>query len=393
MEISTIENSIFILTGIVGFITIILLLFSIRSNKNVNFFFLLLTTIVSLRALIRGTYGFHLQSYASDYSPAIRSVLLINIPLFYLYFKGLVADQKKIIWSDLYHFIVPVCITISFNLNTHFNWFEQNTSILFYITIIIILSIFYLVLIWKLVYSTFYTNTHTPNLQHFNLIRNWALFLFILSSFQIVRLIISLFVDFFNNTQLSGQPFSLVSSIIWLVIFGKILITPEILFGLPKLRQRVQSMKYDKIMPNNLWKHQISSIENQNDFKMRDKMDQKALDIIQEIEMVFSTKHLFKDSKMTISELAFEIGEPVSHLVYLFKYNCTVNFTEFKTIYKINHAKELIEEGFLAVNTMETLAYEVGFSSYNPFFTAFKKHANQSPNDYFRNINKLRKGI
>jgi AraC-like DNA-binding protein len=95
---------------------------------------------------------------------------------------------------------------------------------------------------------------------------------------------------------------------------------------------------------------------------------------------------------MSISKLASEIGEPISHLVYLFKYHCTVNFTEYKTIHKIDYAKELINEGFLAVNTMETLAYEVGFASYNPFFMAFKKYTNQSPNEYYRNINKFQKG-
>jgi AraC-like DNA-binding protein len=392
MEISIIENSIFILTGIVGLITMILLLFSIRSNKHVNFFFLLITALISLRVMIRGTYGFHLQSYASDFPAPIRSLLLVVLPLFYLYFKGLIADQKKIIWLDLFHLVLPFAITISFNLNSHFNWFEEKTTKIFYFTLIVILLISYLLLIWKLVYRTFYTKAYSINLQHFKLIRNWSIFLLLMCSFQVGRLIISLLFDFSQNALLSGQPFSILSSILWLAIFGKILITPEILFGLPKLKERVQRLKVEKIISNNLWKNQISNIENQNDFKMRDKMDQKALDIIHEVEQVFTTKHLFKDPKMSISKLASEIGEPISHLVYLFKYHCTVNFTEYKTIHKIDYAKELINEGFLAVNTMETLAYEVGFASYNPFFMAFKKYTNQSPNEYYRNINKFQKG-
>jgi AraC-like DNA-binding protein len=36
----------------------------------------------------------------------------------------------------------------------------------------------------------------------------------------------------------------------------------------------------------------------------------------------------------------------------------------------------------LSINTLESLAIEVGFSSYNPFFTAFKKLVGMSPNDY-----------
>jgi AraC-like DNA-binding protein len=388
MGISVVENSIFILTGFVGFTTMFLLLFSIRSNKHVNFFFLIITALVSFRALLRGTYGFHLQSIAADFSTANRTLMLILMPLFFLYFKGLVADQKKIIWKDLLHLLFPVVLSLSFKLNADFHLIEQEIIRIYYFLIIIIFSLIYLLLIWRLVYKNFFNEINPSNLEHFNLIRNWSIFLLIISTFQVVRLIISLLIDFSQNIVLTGNPFSVVSSIIWIIIFGKILITPEILFGLPKLNQRIQLLQVDKIVLNKFWKSHISTIENQNDFKMRDKMDQKALHIIHEIDQVFITKHLFKNSNFSISELAFEIGEPVSHLVYLFKYHCTVNFTEFKTVHRINHAKELINEGFLAVNTMETLAYEVGFSSYNPFFTAFKKYTNQSPNDYFRSINK-----
>jgi AraC-like DNA-binding protein len=389
MEISVIENSIFILTGFVGFTTMILLLFSIRSNKHVNFFFLLITGIISFRALVRGTYGFHLQSIAADFSTVNRSLLLIILPLFYLYFKGLIADQKKIIWKDLVHLIFPIVFSFFFKANAYFHLIDNDNVRAYYLAITIIFPTIYLVLIWQLVYKIFFNEVNSSNVQHYNLIRNWSIFLLIVSTFQVVRLIISLLIDFSQNTLLTGNPYSIVSSIIWIIIFGKILITPEILFGLPKLNQRIKNFQVDKMVLTNFWNSQISTIENPNDFKMRDKMDQKALIIIQEIEQVFVTKLLFKNPKISISELAVEIGEPVSHIVYLFKYHCTVNFTEFKTIHRINHAKELIKEGFLSINTMETLAFEVGFSSYNPFFTAFKKYTNQSPNDYFRSLNKV----
>jgi AraC-like DNA-binding protein len=389
MEISVIENSIFILTGFVGFTTMILLLFSIRSNKHVNFFFLLITGIISFRALVRGTYGFHLQSIAADFSTANRSLMLIIFPLFYLYFKGLIADQKKIIWKDLVHLIFPIVFSFFFKTNANFHLIDNENVRVYYLAVTIIFPTIYLVLIWQLVYKIFFNEVNSSNVQHYNLIRNWSIFLLIVSTFQVVRLIISLLIDFSQNTLLTGNPYSIVSSIIWIIIFGKILITPEILFGLPKLNQRIKNFQVDKMVLTNFWNSQISTIENPNDFKMRDKMDQKALIIIQEIEQVFVTKLLFKNPKISISELAVEIGEPVSHIVYLFKYHCTVNFTEFKTIHRINHAKELIKEGFLSINTMETLAFEVGFSSYNPFFTAFKKYTNQSPNDYFRSLNKV----
>lgn len=389
MDISAVESTLHVITGLVGFITVLLLLFSIRSNKLVNFFFLIITAIISFRALMRGTYGFQLQTYASDLTDAYRAINLIVLPLFYLYFKGLALDQKKMIWSDLLHFVFPLVFFVFLSISSHFHW-ENNLLVRsINLFIVVVYTLGYLALTWFLVYKKILVAKSSNHREHISLMRNWSVFLLIVSTLQIVRLIISLFIDFSQDNLLTGHPFSLVSSIFWLIIFGKILITPEILFGLPKLTQRLQNRINENAEIRDFWNSQVTQMENQNDFKMRDKMDTKVMELIQEIEAVIATTHLFKNPKMSISDLAIEIGVPVSHLVYLFKYHCTVNFTEFKTIYRIDHARELIDAGFLSTNTMESLAAEIGFSSYNPFFTAFKKYTNQSPNDYYRSPKKV----
>ena len=57
-----------------------------------------------------------------------------------------------------------------------------------------------------------------------------------------------------------------------------------------------------------------------------------------------------------------------------------------KTIHKIEDAKSLIDSGYLKTNTLESLAFEIGFSSYSPFFKAFKKYTGDSPNEYVQNL-------
>jgi YesN/AraC family two-component response regulator len=49
---------------------------------------------------------------------------------------------------------------------------------------------------------------------------------------------------------------------------------------------------------------------------------------------------------------------------------------------RIEDAKYLTDLGFLKHNTLESLAMEVGYASYNPFFTSFKKIVGMSPNEY-----------
>jgi AraC-like DNA-binding protein len=389
MDISTLENSLHLITGIIGTIAMVLLFFSIRPNKLVNFFFLLITAIISFRALMRGTYGFQLQSYANDFMSSYRGISLFVLPLFYLYFKGLTSDQKKIIWPDLLHLVFPLTFIVFLSISSHFHWQHLFLVKSFNLFITITFTLVYLVFSWRLIYKEIVITNSSNHRQHQKLLRNWSIFLLTLSTLQITRLIISLFLDFSQANLLTGYPFSVVSSIFWLAIFGKILITPEILFGLPKLTQRLQNNKNEGKDIRDFWNSQVTQMENQNDFKMRDKMDTKVMGLIQEIEQVITTKHFFKNPKISISDLATEIGVPVSHLVYFFKYHCKVTFTEFKTIHKIDHAKELIDTGFLSTNTLESLAAEIGFSSYNPFFMAFKKYTNQSPNDYYRSTNKV----
>jgi AraC-like DNA-binding protein len=165
-------------------------------------------------------------------------------------------------------------------------------------------------------------------------------------------------------------------------LYIKVLISPEILFGLPHLRRNSHSLIEKKITLDQNWYFENVEISNQQDLKLKSKMDDRITGLIEEIDFLVQQQNYFRNQKITISDVANELSIPVSHLVYLFKYHSKMTFTEYKTFHKIEDAKLLIEGGFLARNTLESLAAEVGFASYNPFFTAFKKLSGISPNDY-----------
>jgi AraC-like DNA-binding protein len=46
-----------------------------------------------------------------------------------------------------------------------------------------------------------------------------------------------------------------------------------------------------------------------------------------------------------------------------------------------------MEEDYLKSNTMESLANDVGFSSYSPFFKSFKTITGLSPQEYCNRVN------
>jgi AraC-like DNA-binding protein len=89
----------------------------------------------------------------------------------------------------------------------------------------------------------------------------------------------------------------------------------------------------------------------------------------------------------TIEDLCIKLNIPKSHIIYLFKYHSNVNFSDFKKLIRIQKAISLFDENYLACNTMESLALEVGFSSYSPFFKSFKTITGYSPQEYCLKMN------
>jgi transcriptional regulator GlxA family with amidase domain len=75
---------------------------------------------------------------------------------------------------------------------------------------------------------------------------------------------------------------------------------------------------------------------------------------------------------------------PKSHVLFLFKYYSKISFNEFKRNLRIKKAMQLIQEGYLASDTMETLALEVGFSTYSSFFKNFKEITKLAPQEYYQ---------
>jgi AraC-like DNA-binding protein len=203
------------------------------------------------------------------------------------------------------------------------------------------------------------------------------------------RFIASITYEWLKGSELKGNYMIFIQVAFWLVVFIKILISPEILYGLPKLNRKIYSLVETEITLPTFWNMNGLEIANEQDKKLKEKVDTRILGLIEEIEYLAVNKNYFRNQKITIADMSNELRVPTSHLVYIFKYHCNLSFTEYKTIVKIEDAKKLIETGFLKVNTLESLAIEVGFSSYNPFFTAFKKLVGKSPNEYSLSTLKL----
>ncbi|MFG6687788.1 helix-turn-helix domain-containing protein [Mariniflexile sp. HNIBRBA6329] len=226
---------------------------------------------------------------------------------------------------------------------------------------------------------------------HFKLVRNWTVYLFSINVLAVLIILISVYTEANKDLLLSGKSLATFSLLFWLFIYFKILTTPEILYGLPILNKKIlkfgiteQETEEVSTLKSNNWVLEVSDQKNDQDLKLQEKIISNIDSYIQEVEKICIEEHIFRNPKASPTDIANKLGVPTSHIVYLFKYHSKISFSEYRMHSRIMDSINLIEQGYLKTNTLESLAYKTGFASYNPFFSAFKKVTNYSPQDYLK---------
>lgn len=118
-------------------------------------------------------------------------------------------------------------------------------------------------------------------------------------------------------------------------------------------------------------------------FKSEEKEILRALDIPfiqQQIESLMKEKKIFQKERISLKDLAAEIGLSVHELSAFLNCIYKDRFQNFVNRYRIEFAKDLLENS--KDDTIITIAYESGFSSLSAFQTAFKKNTGMSPGQY-----------
>lgn len=362
-----------------------------RSNPFCNFYLILNIGIISFRFFVHGTYGVGFQSILEPTAGVSSILYLIIIPSAYLYYKNLILQNKRYDLEDLKHLSFLLFL---FTINTN-DFLKQ--SFLFYFgemtnAIFITMHIFfYLILTFNLLKNkVWFRKGVTFNNEHFNLIKNWTVFFYLINVLCGCMVIVSVYNESYTGVQLSGKTAVLFSLVFWLLSFLKILVSPEILFGLPELNKTLSKFhssalkNIEAIVNDNNWIKVSSSVKNAQDRVLQENIKDQISDYIQEVNKLSTKSLFFRNQKASQSDIAADIGIPKSHIVFLFKYHSNLSFSEFRMNSRIQDAIGLIEGSFLNTETLESLAYTTGFASYNPFFTAFKKITNYAPQEYVK---------
>ena len=388
------EDLFSIFIGLLGFLVIFLMLFSYKSNVLVNAYLILFFSIAATRQIHKGLLGFDNFILSTDYNKYLTPLFLIGIPSVYLYFKSLFEDAKYFKKENLVHFIPPVVNIVLAVFKSKSLFFNQESFIFIKIICVLIYILSYTIMTATLVYQNVIKKKtdkmHGPDVQHQILIKKWSLFLSTICIVLSFKLLFAIYTELYStaDTIVRGYKYQSVPNLLLLITFCVILFNPEILHGYPKLNDRLLNSVKENVNKNLIWEDSNTVINNQQDSKLETTIMYKKDDYLIEMEQFIITNHPFRNSKYSIKDLANDLKVPVSHLSYIFKYYCTMSFAEYKNYSRINDAINLMKSDYLDDKTLESLSQKVGFTSYNPFFTAFKKHTSQTPKDYFLQKNK-----
>lgn len=380
------SNLLFIITGLIGLITTFLIFTNYKSNRIMNLYIILFILIISLRFFLSGLTNFVFDSNFRTTYFKYSNFSLIVIPICYLYFKNLSENNRKLNSKELLHFIFPVALFLVTINRDYFDYNSKQIEIIIY-GIFFIFAITYVILCFRLLRTTIWTRKGDIKViqKQNKLINNWTLFLFIGLILTISRLFISISKEIYFDESIRGHSYQWISALIWLTILFKILRSPEILYGYNVLHQKINENKNNTLVLNDIWKKNTDiQLNNNQHLVLKEKIDSNIIDYIKEIESISLKFELFRNSDLTISDLANSLKIPKSHLSYLFKYHSTISFSEYKKVIRIHDAINQIEQNYLKNNTLDSLSKKVGFTSYNPFFTSFKEIAGVSPLEYYK---------
>ena len=375
-------------SGLMGFLTIFLILIRYQSNRITNIYLVIIFGIVSTRMVVIGTFNLENNDVITTLLEKYNNLLIVIIPCTYLYFLNLVHDKKRIELNNLKHFIIPLLFNlIDYALdNSYLSLIKNN---FYYYIFFALYTIVYLVLNYNLLNKNIWNRKGDISIvvKQNQLIKNWSVFLFSIFLVNALRTIVVLFWEINNQNYSFGASFLWITAILWLSIYFKIIISPEILYGYTFLNSKInENKKSDKPILSFWTTKTIIEITNIQDKQLNDKIKEAIPEYIKLIDQFSFHNQTFRNKGFVISDLSNKLNIPKSHLNFLFKYHSKISFSEYKKIVRIHDSLALINEGYLTTNTFDSLAKEVGFKSYNTFFVSFKDYTGVTPQEFLVKI-------
>jgi len=342
----------------------------VKKSKNggkLNGYFFLIIAIAGVQRFIFGLNNF---GFINVFNPNFNIIIILSFfipPLYFVFASNLLFQPTSTKKEITVFSISAILVSIIF----FFHLERKANQVLFFI-----FSTIYLILLIHIYIKSFSIKKSIIELEKHKNSKTWSLVILLLfvAIYLISNYVIYVFLGNVNFVIL--KQFNNLTSFIWLFIVLYLLMNPINLYGEDVLLQKLNTSKVTEIP---IWKSikklRTEAIDLDIEKKITPNLGKVLLDInILEI-------NLYKNfiSLPTFKEFCQILGHPQSHIKYIFKYYCNYSYSEYQTILKIQYSIKLIEEGYLELHTIDSLAKKCLFKSRITFFNNFKKTVGFSP--------------
>ena len=174
-----IENLIVSFSGLIGFLTVILILLRYKSNRITNIYLVIIFIIISTRMLLVGTMNIGNIPFILSLLTKYNNLSIIIVPCSYLYFYNLIKDQKRIKFENIVHFIIPMLFSIFEYLIDQkiFNIIKPKYSVYIFFSIY---AIIYYIFMFRLLNANVWNRKGEIGIvvKQNQLIKKWSIYLF-----------------------------------------------------------------------------------------------------------------------------------------------------------------------------------------------------------------------
>lgn len=338
----------------------VILFFLNKGNKTANKFLGLFFTILALTNISLSLYFIE--------NPIFPHLLKVHVPLqysiaplLYLYIKALFEKEFKFKYSFLLHFSLSLLFFIK-----EFSFFFQsadqkllwnaNRGETYHYYLAALFYLQFIVYIGFILKKLIKYNKQLHDGDEYSIsIKKWIKEIIVMVFMLLAVNIIPVFI---SPKSMIAIP--ILCSVLYILILYKVFFDPNIFVYL----QACDQIIHDRL------------INPQSDISK-----EMGIDLSEKLQKCINEK-VYIDSNITLPALAERISVPYHQLSRFINEQYNQNFNDFINFNRIEEVKKRLLDTNYNHLTIEAIGKSVGFNSKTAFYTAFKKHANCSPNQF-----------
>jgi len=373
---------------ILSLLVALILLINIKRNTYFNVYLLVIFFSNFIHNIFTFSYELGWQNEFRDVPRPFNLLFLLNVVLLYQYVRSILRIEKRPVSYVLISISIPILLFL-INLIVFYTETDVQSakSILRVINfpVMAIFLFYHLYLASKVLYS-FFWGKPTSELWFANerWIRFWLLQLLVFGAVLGLSVCLMFLYELITHKEFVHQNIHHVRYLMTFVFMVQLFLQPEILYGPKETSQpfsTVQVQQSKSMKPDFKWRTSPKEINNKLDIQLTIKFNIQLKDIIKKLESKTAMNLIVKNPDMNPTAFGEKLNIPRTYLKYFFKYHSDSSFVQYRSKIRVHYAIEKMKDDYLSKNTMDALARECGFASYNPFYSAFKSEMGIGPSE------------